>query len=450
MNRTWGAQQEPRTSSTCLRLCRVFGSLVAMLIYNLFPLLAGKFEKWRPHLERAKAMGFEWVFINPIQRSGKSRSLYSIADYFEIDARFVDPTSKKSPVEQARDISAFAHELGLKVMMDLVINHAAIDGVLATSHPEWFVQQGGRVANPFCMEDGKRVVWEDLAQIDHQRAFTDPELLKYLLSIIDFMSGLGCDGFRCDAAYQVPVKLWQRLIHETHKKRPEALFLAETLGCNADQTRETSTGGFHYVFNSSKWWDYKADWLLEQYNLTREIVPSIGFPESHDTERLYAETHCNEAAVKQRLLFTFLFASGAMMPMGFEYGFTKRVSVVDTSPNDWEEPKLDLTDFVTRINALKREYQILREECPMQRIESGNREVLMLWKGSTRSREEALILLNIDVYNRQGVWFETLRRYVQSGKALICVSPDNPMDHISEPFHYELRPGEAVVLVTKR
>ncbi|HMA96248.1 MAG TPA: alpha-amylase family glycosyl hydrolase [Polyangiaceae bacterium] len=428
----------------------VFGSLGLMRIYNLFPLLAGKFADWRPHLERAKAMGFDWVFVNPIQRTGKSGSLYSIADYFEINPTFVDTTSTKSPQKQAQEIIAYAHELDLKIMMDLVINHAAADGVLVKTHPEWFVKEGGQIAHPFCIEDGRRVVWEDLAQIDHQRALGDATLLNYLLSVIEFMSELGCDGFRCDAAYQIPVKLWQRLIHETHKKRPQQMFVAETLGCTADQTRETSTGGFHYVFNSSKWWDFRASWLLEQYNLTREIVPSIGFPESHDTERLFAEMHCNEAAVKQRVLFTFLFASGAMMPIGCEFGFTKRMNVVSTTPDDWEEPRLDLREFVGKLNALKRDYQILREECPMQRIDCDNREVLMLWKGSTRSREEALILLNTDVHNRQSVWFDTLRRFVQSGQALMCVSPENPMEHIAEPFHYELRPGEAIVLVTKR
>jgi starch synthase (maltosyl-transferring) len=75
---------------------------------------------------------------------------------------------------------------------------------------------------------------------------------------------------------------------------------------------------------------------------------------------------------------------------------------------------------------------------------------MMLWKGSVRSREEALILLNIDTHSRQTVWFESLGRYVQSGAALQCVSPDNPMEHVPEPFHYELRPGEAIVLVTNR
>ena len=55
-----------------------------MLIYNLFPLLAGPFGDWEPHFKRAADMGFDWVFINPVQKPGYSGSLYSIVDYLHI------------------------------------------------------------------------------------------------------------------------------------------------------------------------------------------------------------------------------------------------------------------------------------------------------------------------------------------------------------------------------
>jgi hypothetical protein len=36
-------------------------------IYNLFPLLAGPLPRWKPHLERARRMEFDWLFVNPIK-----------------------------------------------------------------------------------------------------------------------------------------------------------------------------------------------------------------------------------------------------------------------------------------------------------------------------------------------------------------------------------------------
>jgi starch synthase (maltosyl-transferring) len=68
-----------------------------MIVYNLFPLLAGPFSQWARHFTRAAEMGFDWVFVNPIQLSGASRSLYSIADYFRFNPALLDSTSTESP-----------------------------------------------------------------------------------------------------------------------------------------------------------------------------------------------------------------------------------------------------------------------------------------------------------------------------------------------------------------
>jgi starch synthase (maltosyl-transferring) len=66
-----------------------------MILYNLFPLLAGPFPRWQPHLDRARAMKFDWVYVNPIQRTGASGSLYSIADYFQLNPALLDPDQQR-------------------------------------------------------------------------------------------------------------------------------------------------------------------------------------------------------------------------------------------------------------------------------------------------------------------------------------------------------------------
>jgi len=421
-----------------------------MRVYNLFPLLAGKFNSWEPHFLRAAQMGFNWVFVNPVQRTGQSGSLYSIADYFGFNPLFVDPASNQSEAEQFKAALASAHKLGMSVLVDLVINHCAYDSPLVSKEPQWFLRENGQVQHPYCIENDERVYWNDLAQFDHS-ATPDPEgQYRYFTSVVEHLLSLGVDGFRCDAAYQIPRRLWSRLISDTRRRHPAVLFVAETLGCTADQTRDTAAAGFDFVFNSSKWWDFHSTWLLEQYQLTREIAPSIGFPESHDTPRLAAESGGNEAEVKQRLLFTFLFGTGGMIPIGFEYGFKKQLHVVHTRPSDWEDPSFDLTDFIWRINDLKFKYQVFREECPTQLIRLENPALLGLWKGSTHSKEEALLVLNTDVHNRQVFYVPTVRQLIQSQAPLKCVSPENPLDHVHEPFHYELRPGEGLVFVTER
>lgn len=98
-----------------------------MKIYNLFPLLAGPLPQWTPHLERAAAMGFDWVFVNPIQPPGQSGSLYSIRDYFGVNPALLTPGSRKRPETQLKEMVKVAEKLGLRLMIDLVINHCAVD-----------------------------------------------------------------------------------------------------------------------------------------------------------------------------------------------------------------------------------------------------------------------------------------------------------------------------------
>ena len=262
-----------------------------MILYNLFPLLAGPFSRWGRHFKRASGLGFDWVFVNPIQQPGASGSLYSIADYFRYNPVLLDPASAASPEEQVRKMIEEARAAGLKVMIDLVINHCAIDSPLTREHPEWFLREpDGRIANASCQHNGDKVVWQDLAQFDHQHT-RDPEgLYRYSLRVVEYLLSLGFDGFRCDAAYQIPRQFWHRLIREVKAGQHRVCFVAETLGCTADQTKETAAAGFDYVFNSSKWLDLSDWWLIEQYNLIRETSRSISFPESHDTARLCAES----------------------------------------------------------------------------------------------------------------------------------------------------------------
>lgn len=422
-----------------------------MIIYNLFPLLAGPCSQWAPHFQRAADMGFDWIFINPVQKPGYSGSLYSIVDYFDLHPLLADPESKLPLEKQLKAALATAEQLGLKVMVDLVINHCAFDSELTRQHPEWFVREGdGSVAHPFCMEDGRKVVWGDLALFDHQHT-SDPEgLYRYFLKIVEYLIELGFKGFRCDAAYQIPRHTWERLIREIRQKYPDTMFSAETLGCTADQTKQTAQAGFDFVFNSSKWWDFHGAWLLEQYQLVREIAPSISFPESHDTDRLFQEVNGNVAAMKQRYLFSALFSAGVMIPIGFEYGFRRRLHVVETRPGDWEQPNVDLCEFITKVNAIKRQYSIFQEECPTTILPYQNPNILLLWKASTRTQEEALIILNKDPWNHQYFYAENIGTYIQAGAPLQDVSPEYTLEYIPRPFSYDLRPGQAFVMVASR
>jgi len=420
-----------------------------MIVYNLFPLLAGPFAHWPEHFQRAADLGCDWVYVNPIQLPGASGSLYAIADPYRYHPLLLDAAGG-APEEQVRRMIAAAHARGLRLMIDLVISHCAYDAPLTRQHPEWFRQEHGRPAHPSCRHGTETVVWTDLAQFDHRHSRDRVGLYAYCRRVAEHLLDLGCDGFRCDAAYQLPGELWRRLSADLKARRPDAVLVAETLGCTAEQTKATAQAGFDYIFNSAKYWDFRAPWLVEQYALTCDLAPSIAFPESHDTARLAAELDGNVAGLKQRYLFTALFSSGVLLPIGFEFGFRRRLDVVRTRPADWETTGVDLRPFIAAVNRVKRAVPAFHEEGPLSVLPCANPDILLLWRAARHGRGGALLILNTDVRRHQEFATDRFHRYLQTGAPLRDVSPEYALDYLPEPFHYALRPGQGLVLTTTR
>ncbi|ERH21609.1 alpha amylase, catalytic domain protein [Actinomyces sp. oral taxon 172 str. F0311] len=77
-------------------------------------------------LEYLAQLGVDIVWISPIYRSPQADNGYDISDYRDIDPLFGD-------LETFDALVARAHELGMHIVMDLVVNHTSVE------HP-WFVE----------------------------------------------------------------------------------------------------------------------------------------------------------------------------------------------------------------------------------------------------------------------------------------------------------------------
>lgn len=103
---------------------------------------AGNFAGVTADLQRIKDLGTDilWLLpINPIgevNRKGTLGSPYAIKDYRGINPEYGTLADFKALTDRA-------HELGMKVMLDIVYNHTSPDSVLATEHPEWFLSRRG-------------------------------------------------------------------------------------------------------------------------------------------------------------------------------------------------------------------------------------------------------------------------------------------------------------------
>jgi starch synthase (maltosyl-transferring) len=378
-------------------------SRVGLRIYNLFPPLAGTVAEWTAELPRIARMGFNAVYLNPFHYPGFSGSIYAVKDYYRLNPAFRGD-AKDSDEALLRRFTGRAAEFGLIVLMDLVLNHTSKDSELARQHPDWFRRDAaGALASPFAADPAdptRKIVWGDLTELDYGGAKSD-DIVRYFGEVARHYLGLGFAGFRCDAAYKVPAAAWRALTDRTREAKPDALFCAENLGAPKEAVLALAGAGFDYLFNSVKWWDFEAPWLFEQYEAFRHIAPSIGFPESHDTPRLAAELLAAGLANAEierhyRLAYGFAaaFSKGVMLPMGFEYGWSRPLEVVMKGQPPREKKRFDISDFVAEANRTKSATPALNAEGPQRPLGALAEGILALLRETADEGERAIVLVN--------------------------------------------------------
>lgn len=349
-------------------------------IYNLFPRLYHGIEEWLPAAKKAKEMGFNMLYINSFLQTGESNSIYAIRNYKQFDRQCFPNGSWEDNIFRLEAFLSQCREIGLLVIFDLVINHTSTDSDLIATHENWYqYDEEGEVRRATTYTaDGRLVIWEDCAKFDYTQK--DSGLWQYVESICRFYLKLGFSGFRCDVATHVPDYFWKYLIQSLRRDYPKVLFLGESFLALPEQIAGLAEAGFDYIFNSAKWWDYRSAWFVEQNERNRETIPSIAFPDNHDTGRLMQDTDGNIPEYLQRLFFTAIISGGFMMTNGFEYGFRKKLDVHTTTSADWEDTGLDFTDAVKDALQLRERYPVFRQEGHLEILPAAHSELLALLK----------------------------------------------------------------------
>ncbi len=189
------------------------------VIYEIFPRAyseKGTFKEIENDIPRLKELGVSVIWLMPIhpigevKRKGTYGSPYSIKDYYKINPDYGTEEDFRSLVETA-------HKNGIKVIIDLVINHTSWDNELIVKHPEWYVRdENGKIVSP-------NSDWTDVADLNYD----NPELRKYMLEMMKYwVKEFDIDGYRCDVAELVPIDFWNEARRELDKIKP-VLMLAE-------------------------------------------------------------------------------------------------------------------------------------------------------------------------------------------------------------------------------
>lgn len=166
----------------------------------------------RSRLDYLRELGINVVWMSPIYQSPNDDNGYDISDYRAIMTEF-------GTMEDFKALLAEAHERGIRIMMDLVVNHTSDE------HP-WFVESRKSMDNPYRdyyiwrePKDGKEPnnwgscfsgpawKWDESTGMYYLHLFStkqpdlnweNPRVREEVWDMMNWWVDMGIDGFRMD------------------------------------------------------------------------------------------------------------------------------------------------------------------------------------------------------------------------------------------------------------
>ena len=186
----------------------------------------GTIEAVTKELPELQKLGFKIMYLCPVfkeddsedrsfwstrQKGSKTenpKNPYRMNDYFEIDDEYGTMADLKRFVSRS-------HELGMKVVLDLVYLHIGPNADIFKSCPDFAAK------NP----DGspKLTQW-NFPYLNYE----NEGLREYLYcNMVYYIGAIGADGFRCDVGDEVPLDFWREGTRRIRAVKPDAIMINE-------------------------------------------------------------------------------------------------------------------------------------------------------------------------------------------------------------------------------
>lgn len=215
------------------------------VIYCAYPEIfssGGNFAGVTSQLSRLKSLGVNVIWLMPVTPRGQAtgghpsfNSPYSVRDYYGINPSYGSSVDLNNLINTA-------HGLGMKVILDVVLNHTSWDNPLITQHPDWYAHTDGNPSNVNSIASGgyPYASWNDVAQLNYSNA----NLRSYITSMLQWwITTYNIDGYRFDTADLpygsnrfIPASFWNSLRSALESRKSDILMLGE---CNNPELATT-------------------------------------------------------------------------------------------------------------------------------------------------------------------------------------------------------------------
>ncbi len=323
----------------------------------------GTLDALTSRLDHFQKLGISNLWLMPVQeigiegRKGTFGSPYAIRDYYDI-------SDDLGTMEDLKELVDGAHALGMRVILDVVFNHAANDNLEMKEHPDRFAHD----------EDGNftREVadWSDITDWNYD----NPETRAYLRDIlIYYVRDIGLDGFRCDVAAMVPGDFWKMAIDTLQTIKPDVYLLAEAWEGDLLENGFSCLYAwdfYHRMYDHSQGkidadslWNVTVGW----YETRQPGTQPLRFVENHDEMR--SAEKFGWPAAKAYAAYTFTVPGIPLIYTGQEIGATDKIKLFEKEGVEWKRDGSEETmDFYKELIGIRSQYEALQKGS-MERID---------------------------------------------------------------------------------
>lgn len=422
-------------------------SIRTVRLYTLIPSASGSITDWKQFLPSIRAMGFDAIHLLPITQMGYSNSPYAANDLFDVDSRYRDPTDPRSTLEQFEDFVQACRTQGVRLCLDLVLNHICVDSRMVSSCPDWIIaddaeQDGFKRAGCWHMQNWIR--WEDLVLLnyDHPNTFIRHDIRDYMKQYAKFWSNYAAytgGMVRFDNLHSSNNNFVADLSATLHAAFPNLAILGEYFTDEGTLERTVPEWGINMLLANS--WEYPFGPQLRHYisylhNVAGRLRHLCAIT-THDTgvpAQLFGSAH---SAIPRYAICALYTLGQTGLVQGVETGVKDRIPFIGPARKMELEPVPEIRDFITRINGLLAERNVFRQNGNLTFVDNGHEAILGAYRRDlTQKQPGVLLFANLDIYKDQtmvadlshcGLTFPLMVKDVFTGESLTLNNPVFPI-----------------------
>jgi glycosidase len=359
------------------------------IIYEIFPRafsIEGTLDAVRKRIPELWGLGVTCIWLMPVHpiglcgRKGVLGSPYAISSY-----RSIHPDL--GTLDDLKELVRTAHDHGIKVIMDFVANHSAIDCDLRENHIEWYRRDScGRPQSP-------GFGWTDVIGFNYKNR----DLWKYMIeTMCYYIKECDIDGYRCDVAALVPTDFWRDAREAIQRLKSDAILLAES----HEPSHNAEAFDLTYEENLPRILQKVFSGILPAKAI-RDLIEKdrLAFPvkslrlrylENHDQPRIMKLIGKSGQRVAASLLFTL--DGVPLIHNGQEIAEQSHVSLFDPYKIHWDNGDCEIKEVYRSLIHIRRNIPALRRGSLKFLDVKGNDSVIAYYREYRNSR--IMVILN--------------------------------------------------------